>query len=103
MRLGGRTCPTITGAVSKGPTMVPKRNPGKAHPRRNEQRLLQLGQRHRQSSGLVAERPFVDLEAETEPPRSPAIQGLEQRNTGRTVASKGRPPYRPRGKYLSTI
>src|SRR5262245_37612205 len=68
-------------AVADGgrPAAVPQRNPADPGAGGDEQRLLELVERHRRMARAVAERSFRDLEAETEAPRAAAVERREQR------------------------
>jgi len=56
----------------------PERNPGKAHPGRNEQRFFDVAERQWRSLGPVLEWAFGHREPQTESPRSSAVQSLEE-------------------------
>jgi hypothetical protein len=68
-------------AAARGgrPDAVPQRNPADPGARADEQRLLELVERHRRMARAIAERSFRDLEAETEAPRAAAVERREQR------------------------
>src|SRR5262249_43604939 len=68
-----------TAAIQRGRGQVPEGESGESSARADQQRFLQLAQGDRPVRGLVAKRALPHLEAETEPPRAPAIEGLEQR------------------------
>src|SRR4051812_48964096 len=76
---GASKCSPVARARRRRPAAAPKRHAGGAEARRDQQRLLERAQRQRRMARLVAKRTFLDLEAETEAPRAPAIERLEQR------------------------
>jgi hypothetical protein len=76
---GGRaTCLGKYGRRRHGMALVPERNPGKAHPGRNEQRFFDVAERQWRSLGPVLEWAFGHREPQTESPRSSAVQSLEE-------------------------
>src|SRR6516162_4158681 len=56
---------------------IPERKSGEPGARADQQRFLDLAQGDRCVRGPVAEGPLRHLEAETEPPSAPAIEGFE--------------------------
>jgi len=58
---------------------IPEGESGESCARADQQRFLEFAQGDRRVCGLVSEGPLGHLEAQTEPPRAPAIEGLEQR------------------------
>jgi hypothetical protein len=75
---GSRRRKRATAAPSGGrrSRQIPESEAGKSGAGADEQRFLQLAQRHRSVRRPVAEGALRHLEAETEPPRTAAVEGL---------------------------
>ena len=73
-----RECAAAAVTVGRRRRQIPGRESGEPGARADQQGFLDLAQGDRRVRGLVAEGPLRHLEAETEPPRAPAIEGFEQ-------------------------
>src|ERR1700704_5335881 len=73
-----RECAAAAATGRRRRRQIPERQSGESGARADQQRFLDLAQGDRRVRGLVPEGPLRHLEAETEPPRAPAIESLEQ-------------------------